>query len=266
MTNATRACADCNADISHRRWNAKRCEACSTRRSAANSGKSPVRITRECATCGTPFTAKRRDSRCCSRTCTVARLNAVHNGKRYIRHTPRPCPSCGMQFTPLRSDRIACSRLCYQRLTRTHTPTWHDKTCSWCGKDFHSKRSDAAFCSRTCAQRQHYAVNMEAVKAAVATWRAANADRCKIYAAQYKAKRRGWEGDGPGVSFADWTRTINRHKGCCAYCGALPDKLHMDHVVPLSRGGAHAVGNMLPACEPCNLSKGAKLLVEWRRR
>lgn len=40
----------------------------------------------------------------------------------------------------------------------------------------------------------------------------------------------------------------------------------MDHVVPLSRGGRHSIGNILPACESCNLSKHASYLVEWRRR
>ncbi|MEU5361150.1 HNH endonuclease [Streptomyces albidoflavus] len=35
-------------------------------------------------------------------------------------------------------------------------------------------------------------------------------------------------------------------------------KMHVDHLVPLDRGGAHAVENLVPACSDCNLSKNAK--------
>jgi 5-methylcytosine-specific restriction endonuclease McrA len=38
---------------------------------------------------------------------------------------------------------------------------------------------------------------------------------------------------------------------------------HLDHVHPLSRGGADAEHNIVPACARCNLSKGAKTLAEW---
>lgn len=34
--------------------------------------------------------------------------------------------------------------------------------------------------------------------------------------------------------------------------------LHRDHVIPLARGGAHAIANLVPACATCNTSKGAK--------
>jgi 5-methylcytosine-specific restriction endonuclease McrA len=40
----------------------------------------------------------------------------------------------------------------------------------------------------------------------------------------------------------------------CAYCGAGGD-LHIEHVVPISKGGGHAIGNIVPACESCNYSK-----------
>src|SRR5690606_22558633 len=66
------------------------------------------------------------------------------------------------------------------------------------------------------------------------------------------------------VSTKDWTRLVRRFEGRCAYCGAS-GPLHMDHIVPLARGGRHGIGNLLPACASCNCSKGAKLLMEWRR-
>jgi len=46
-------------------------------------------------------------------------------------------------------------------------------------------------------------------------------------------------------------------KGICHYCGKKfpPEKLTMDHVVPISRGGKSTKGNVVPACKECNNRK-----------
>jgi 5-methylcytosine-specific restriction endonuclease McrA len=66
-----------------------------------------------------------------------------------------------------------------------------------------------------------------------------------------------------GVEHEKYSRTeIMRRWGYrCAYCDKRAT--HMDHVHPLSKGGADKASNMLPACAGCNLSKGAKTLAEW---
>lgn len=50
----------------------------------------------------------------------------------------------------------------------------------------------------------------------------------------------------------------------CMYCGdAFPEReLTRDHVVPTSRGGKDAWGNVVTACRRCNNHKGSKLLEE----
>lgn len=48
----------------------------------------------------------------------------------------------------------------------------------------------------------------------------------------------------------------------CAYCGTSDD-ITWDHVVPMSRGGANAAHNLVPACGPCNRSKNSKTPDEW---
>ena len=52
----------------------------------------------------------------------------------------------------------------------------------------------------------------------------------------------------------------------CAYCSAsvTPNTGHVDHVVPIARGGSSERSNLVASCARCNLSKGAKLLSEWR--
>lgn len=57
----------------------------------------------------------------------------------------------------------------------------------------------------------------------------------------------------------------------CTYCkrvGELmldPDgvKWHMDHVIPLSRGGSPELHNVAVACARCNMAKGNRTLEQW---
>lgn len=50
----------------------------------------------------------------------------------------------------------------------------------------------------------------------------------------------------------------------CAYCGAAGD-LHIEHVVPISKGGTHSIGNIVPSCPRCNYSKHAHEVESWYR-
>jgi 5-methylcytosine-specific restriction endonuclease McrA len=64
----------------------------------------------------------------------------------------------------------------------------------------------------------------------------------------------------------------------CFYCDAAP-AVHIDHFIPIARwnevqltaqqraDGPNHISNLVGACAPCNLSKGARLPdVEWRGR
>jgi 5-methylcytosine-specific restriction endonuclease McrA len=62
----------------------------------------------------------------------------------------------------------------------------------------------------------------------------------------------------------DWEKLKRQYGYCCAYCGEKPESLEMDHVIPVSRNGRHAIANILPACRRCNMSKFNKLLSEWK--
>lgn len=50
----------------------------------------------------------------------------------------------------------------------------------------------------------------------------------------------------------------------CAACG-VEDNQSMDHIIPLSRGGSHSIGNLMTLCRSCNSSKHARTIVEWRQ-
>lgn len=82
----------------------------------------------------------------------------------------------------------------------------------------------------------------------------------------YNARRRARlrAAGGEGLSRARWTELLELYEYRCAYCGRSDVSLTVEHVVPLSRGGDHDPGNIVPACATCNKSKGSKLLSEWR--
>lgn len=47
----------------------------------------------------------------------------------------------------------------------------------------------------------------------------------------------------------------------CHWCGlpVPPGKRHVDHVVPLSKGGRHSVENLVASCARCNCTKGSRI-------
>jgi len=68
---------------------------------------------------------------------------------------------------------------------------------------------------------------------------------------------------------------VSQHR--CYLCGAQlveearrgdPGHAHLDHVVPLARGGLHCAENLRPTCATCNHRKGARLVSElpWAMR
>lgn len=58
-------------------------------------------------------------------------------------------------------------------------------------------------------------------------------------------------------------RIIERDNGVCVYCGGRYETMHVDHIIPLSRGGTNDDENLVTACPSCNLSKHAKTEQEW---
>lgn len=65
--------------------------------------------------------------------------------------------------------------------------------------------------------------------------------------------------------FYSWVR--NQDFVSCTYCGrfVVGKSAHIDHIVPLSRGGHHVPDNFAVSCCSCNSSKSDYLLSEWRK-
>jgi len=59
-------------------------------------------------------------------------------------------------------------------------------------------------------------------------------------------------------------KRMNIFKGCC-YCGTK-EKLTMEHLMPISKGGDHSENNLFGACFSCNSSKQDRDFKEWYRK
>jgi len=60
----------------------------------------------------------------------------------------------------------------------------------------------------------------------------------------------------------DIDRLFAEFGNTCAYCGSS-QKLTLDHIYPISRGGDHALSNLVPACVRCNSSKNDLHPLAW---
>jgi 5-methylcytosine-specific restriction endonuclease McrA len=100
------------------------------------------------------------------------------------------------------------------------------------------------------------------VKQRKSNWKKSEAG--KISAANYAhGRRRNILKSSYRLTLSDWETIKKTFFYRCAYCGAQPSTLEIEHVVPLSRGGLHEFNNIVPVCSHCNRRKGPKLLSEW---
>lgn len=103
-------------------------------------------------------------------------------------------------------------------------------------------------------------------KACYHRWRHMTDESYRLYHRQKSKRRKAVMRESVGIQLTGkqikWRFEQFGHS--CAYCGGNGD-LHIEHVVPISKGGTHALGNIIPACKPCNYSKSTKGVETWYR-
>lgn len=126
----------------------------------------------------------------------------------------------------------------------------------------HKRRSYQNNPYRTIERSQEWAKsNRERSRERSRRWKQMNPVRVQTNNRNRMVRKRSIEG---AHTAADVQAQYNRQRHCCYYCGCeLNGKYHVDHVIPLSRGGSNGPENIVCACQNCNLQKGAKLPHEW---
>ena len=105
--------------------------------------------------------------------------------------------------------------------------------------------------------------NLDIQRASKNRWRAANPEKRRTEDTNRRARKKQARGKHTA---ADVKRILRRQGKRCVYCKASLDAgYHVDHIVPLAKGGSNGPDNLQCLCPTCNLSKGAKMPEEFAR-
>ena len=118
------------------------------------------------------------------------------------------------------------------------------------------RQTPAYKAKKSAWDRQYYERHTLALRERSRENAIANPEMYRAYKAAYKAKKRA-----AFVEFVDVRVVYERDMGLCRICGLPvgPGEFHLDHRMPLSRGGAHSLENCQTAHAICNIRKQDKL-------
>lgn len=79
--------------------------------------------------------------------------------------------------------------------------------------------------------------------------------------------KRGWHkrrarlaASGGSYTRSEWRRLCDYYDHRCVCCGKQLQRLTVDHVIPLSKGGRNTISNLQPLCRSCNSKKHDKAI------
>lgn len=141
---------------------------------------------------------------------------------------------------------------CYNLLWRTSNP----EKMAAAKKNW--RLSNAA--RKTESDRRWYLLNQEKQQKYTRAWRVANPE----YSAVASSQRRAREASADRIESIRREVVFGRDSGVCYLCKlpVNPDAWHLDHIIPLTRGGNHTYDNVAVSHPECNCRKYNKLVSE----
>jgi 5-methylcytosine-specific restriction endonuclease McrA len=181
-----------------------------------------------------------------------------------------------------KNARVEYSRK-WREKNRDYQKTWREKNCDY-QKTWNAKNCDKL---KSC-KKEWREKNSEKVKEQFRLWIAANRKKYTESNRKWRLENhekiieynRKWCAENPDKNRHNrrMTNTRRRQRGvigshtaadvcdilklqrnrCAICCEKLGKKYHVDHIIPLAKGGTNDRKNIQITCKPCNLAKGAR--------
>ncbi|WP_431768408.1 HNH endonuclease [Rhizobium phaseoli] len=152
------------------------------------------------------------------------------------------CVGCGDRFASANLVSKYCSSNCRktQYIAANDNVDRSPRSCAECAVVFSPEYGDkrSVYCSRACSRRNSGRINRKKERARLRTQAVENVNPIKVF------DRDGWKCQICGV------KTPRNLRG--TYDDMAPE---LDHIMPLSLGGAHSYMNTQCTCRKCNAAK-----------
>lgn len=109
----------------------------------------------------------------------------------------------------------------------------------------------------------HYYRHREESLAKQKEYRKNNKDKFRIYYLNHTHRRRKQMGCAGTVRPLTIKEILSQQDNRCYYCKNEFENFHIDHLIPLAKGGLHKEYNIVLACPKCNIRKSAKMPDEF---
>jgi hypothetical protein len=228
----------------------------------------PDRVKQECLECQKPMwlpISKLELYKTCSTSCKK------RHQKFLIESRKKPCETCGKIFLPRPNQlRNGHGRFCSQACNTAARQALLNcpkevvkagierarKAGNWKilkGEDNPRwKGGEEAWKARKKIKSAEKIASGEAARE-LRAYRKANPDKVKEFSSRRSGRKLG------RLEYGCLKKIRSQQKDKCAICfRSLNGKGHMDHIIPLAKGGKHAAANLQFLCPPCNLSKSDK--------
>jgi hypothetical protein len=248
----TRLCPTCGAPVTGRADRKFCCYSCKKKSQARRHPRLKAEYT--CRHCQVRFHPKESGrTTFCSRSCSQEHRTANASGQKPYVQTPMRsclCEVCGATFESKLASRT-CSKSCgiererrrvRQIANDNHSAT--PRTCAECGNDFTPAYGarNRIYCSKPCLTRSSRRATKQRRRARI------RSTATEAVYAMVVFERDGWKCMICGID------TPRSKRGSC-----WDDAPELDHITPLSRGGAHTYANTQCSCRNCNLEKSDNL-------
>ena len=110
-------------------------------------------------------------------------------------------------------------------------------------------------------RREYYLKNQEKVKEIQKNYRKTEAGRMVAKNMKHRRRTANKKGDVTTNQLLE----LQQNEKVCYWCNTSlkGKKIHIDHYIPLSKGGKHTLSNLVVSCSTCNNEKHAKDPIEF---